>query len=91
MSLATKESEYEAGLLDAIQAATFLNLKISRLRYEIFKGRIPYIKIGRSIRFSKSDLLTWIESKKKFQKKSDMPVNQNHWATSQYNLDSEKS
>lgn len=46
------------------QAANFLNLKVSRLRYEVFKKTIPHYKIGRSIRFSEQDLTAWLNSKK---------------------------
>lgn len=49
-------------LLTLNEAATLLNLKISRIRNLIFLKRIPYIKIGASIRFSKSAILDWIQS-----------------------------
>lgn len=46
------------------EASEFLNLKISRLRYEVFKKSIPTIKLGRSIRFHEKDLISWVMSKK---------------------------
>lgn len=46
------------------EAAKILNLKESRLRYEIFKNTIPYLKLGRSIRFDIEDLKKWVSSKK---------------------------
>lgn len=52
-------------LLDITQAARFLNVKISRLRTAILNKEIPYLKIGRLVRFHKEDLTAWIESLKK--------------------------
>lgn len=51
-------------ILTLFEAANLLRLKVSRLRYLILKKEIPHLKIGRSIRFNKSELQTWIESKK---------------------------
>jgi len=51
--------------LNAQQAPDYLNLPISRIRYEVFRKRIPFIKIGATVRFSKPDLDQWIESQKK--------------------------
>lgn len=42
------------------EASIFLNMKNSRLRYEIFKKRIPYYKIGKSIRFDQAELVIWV-------------------------------
>lgn len=50
--------------LNIIQAAKFLNLKVSRVRNLIFKKQIPYSKIGATIVFNKRDLLRWLEQKK---------------------------
>ena len=57
-------------LLTIKEAAEFLNIKISRLRTAIFKNEIPYLKIGRLVRFDTSDLLNWIEEKKEESKPS---------------------
>lgn len=51
-------------LLTIEEAAAYLNLKVSRIRYEVFKKGIPCYKIGRSIRFSISELDSWVEKKK---------------------------
>ena len=48
-------------LMEIGEAAEYLRLKISRLRYEVFIKRIPHIKIGRSIRFSKPQLDSWLK------------------------------
>ena len=47
-------------LIKISEAAVFLNMSTSRLRYEIFKQRIPCYKIGRSIRFKENELNDWI-------------------------------
>ena len=48
-------------LMEIGEAAEYLRLKVSRLRYEVFIKRIPHIKIGRSIRFSKTQLDSWLK------------------------------
>jgi excisionase family DNA binding protein len=53
-------------LLNIKEAARFLNIKESRIRTEIFRKKIPYLKIGALIRFRRIDLEKWIESKIKF-------------------------
>lgn len=54
----------ENKLLTLIEASELLNLKVSRLRYEVFHKRIPHFKIGRSIRFSENELISWVMSQK---------------------------
>lgn len=51
-------------LLTIDEAADFLNVKVSRLRSAIFKGDIPYIKLGRLVRFDPKDLIKWIDELK---------------------------
>lgn len=52
----------EKKLLTIEEASHFLSIKISRLRTAVFKKEIPFVKIGRLVRFQESDLLKWIES-----------------------------
>lgn len=54
----------ENRFLTVAEASRFLNLKVSRLRYEVFHKSVPFIKIGRSIRFAEKDLISWIMNKK---------------------------
>jgi len=62
----------QTDLLDINQAATFLNVKVSRLRTAILRKEIPFLKIGRLLRFHKRDLEGWIEKLKTVsQKKSN--------------------
>lgn len=51
-------------LMNVRQAADFLAMTESRVRYEIFHKRLPVIKIGRSIRFDEKDLITWVLNQK---------------------------
>lgn len=50
-------------LLVIKDVCTFLNIKESALRKMIFENRIPYIKIGRGVRFKPSEIKKWIEKK----------------------------
>ena len=52
-------------LLTINEAADLLAMSKSRVRYEIFHKRMPFFKIGRSIRFDEKDLITWIDNQKK--------------------------
>ena len=48
-------------LLTCAEAADYVGLKETRLRYEVFLKRIPHIKVGRSIRFTRAQLEVWVE------------------------------
>ena len=47
------------------ETCRFLQVKKSRLRTAIFRREIPFIKIGRLIRFDQNDLIRWLEELKK--------------------------
>lgn len=51
-------------ILTFSEACNFLKIKKSRLRTAIFRKEIPYIKIGRLIRFDHHDLKEWLEKLK---------------------------
>lgn len=51
-------------LINVAEASQFLNLKKSRIRDMVFKRKIPFIKIGASILFNKTDLEIWLVGKK---------------------------
>ncbi len=53
----------QSHLMTIEEAAKFLNLKVSKLRRDIFLKTIPYYKIGSLIRFKKEELLKWIDEK----------------------------
>ena len=50
-------------LITINQASEFLSLKTSRLRHMVFMKQIPFIKIGASILFDKTELEIWLNEK----------------------------
>lgn len=61
-----KQESKQDELLTPDQACQFLNLKRSMLSSLVFKNQIPVIRLGRCLRFSKSDLTQWISQKKNY-------------------------
>ena len=55
------ENNQEMRLLCINEASAYLNLRVSKLRAMIFKREIPLVKIGRLIRFEKSQLDQWLK------------------------------
>lgn len=47
-------------LFDVPEAAAYLNTRESHIRELIYAQRIPYIKVGRFVRFSQADLDEWL-------------------------------
>lgn len=54
----------QARFLTIKELSLLLNMKESRIRFEIFRKNIPYIKIGRSIRFEYDEIIQWTKSKR---------------------------
>lgn len=52
-------------LLDATAAASLLSVKPSWVYEAVRSGRLPYLKIGRHIRFLRCDLEAWIECQRR--------------------------
>ncbi len=52
-------------LLDATAAAKLLSVRPSWVYEAVRSHRIPYLKIGRHIRFLRTDLEAWIEKQRK--------------------------
>lgn len=52
-------------LLTIEEASRMLSIKISRLRTAVFKREVPFVKIGRLVRFREDDLSKWIEKNTK--------------------------
>lgn len=48
-------------LINFVEAASLLKVRHSWLRMAIFKKTIPYVKVGRLIRFNLKDLNKWLE------------------------------
>ncbi|MDP7322014.1 MAG: helix-turn-helix domain-containing protein [Bacteriovoracaceae bacterium] len=55
-------ASYKSDLMTIKETQDYLNLKESKLRSMIFKDEIPYLKIGRLIRFRKEKLDEWLTS-----------------------------
>lgn len=56
----------ENDLFNLKQTCEFLNVKESKLRGMVFKNEIPVIRLGRCLRFSKTDLVQWLSQKKNY-------------------------
>lgn len=54
-------------LLTIKEIATLFNLKESRIRWEIHLKRIPFYKIGQSVRLRASEVEGWISSQRSSQ------------------------
>ncbi len=65
-------SEHESKLLTRCQAAEFLKVKPQTLAVWAChkKFNLPYVKVGRGVRYSLEDLEKWLESRKV---KADVP------------------
>ncbi len=55
------EGQHEE-LLTINEAAKFLNVKVSKIRREVFLKRIKHFKLGALLRFKKSHLSEWVNS-----------------------------
>jgi excisionase family DNA binding protein len=60
----TDKTDKTPELMEIGEACAFLNVKASWLRYAVFKNKVPYIKLGRLVRFSKKDIIKWLDRNK---------------------------
>ena len=63
------KQKMERRLLSIEGAARYLGLKLSRLRTAISRGEVPFLKIGRLVRFDQKTLDQWVETKQTDQEK----------------------
>ncbi len=49
-------------LLNVKETAQFLNVKQGTIRHLCFTRKIPFIKVGRLVRFNLNELKLWLES-----------------------------
>lgn len=56
------EGQPHEELLTIDEAAEFLNVKVSKLRREVFLKRIKHFKLGALLRFKRSHLTEWVNS-----------------------------
>lgn len=52
-------------ILNFVEAANYLKVKQSWLRMAIFQKKIPFIKVGRLIRFDLDQLNEWLQKNMK--------------------------
>jgi excisionase family DNA binding protein len=50
-------------LLNAREAATILNVPASWIAAEARAGRVPHVRLGRYVRFSRDELMRWCEGR----------------------------
>ena len=51
-------------LLDARETARFLGIGLNTLRIATRDGRVPSYRIGRAVRYRRSDLEAWLEQRR---------------------------
>jgi excisionase family DNA binding protein len=56
-----KQNQNIKNFLTINEASIYLNLRVSKLRSLVFKKQIPIVKIGRLIRFEKSQVDLWVK------------------------------
>ena len=49
-------------LLTAKQVSELLEVKLSTIYDWVYRGLIPYVKLGRLIRFKKAELFRWVDA-----------------------------
>lgn len=59
----TNKQFFENKLLKLNEAAQYLSLSESYIRRLVARGEIPYVKVGRALRFSIASLNRWIEER----------------------------
>jgi len=80
-TLPTEESQLDSvkgnlaheGLLTIREAAQYLAVSVSTLYGWVWQRRIPFVKIGRALRFDQSDLAAFIEANKHVPRKEISP------------------
>jgi excisionase family DNA binding protein len=62
------------GLLTVREAAQYLAVSVSTLYGWVWRRRIPFVKIGRALRFDPQDLAAFIEANKHVPRKEISPT-----------------
>jgi len=63
--MSTKTSLENEPLLTVKQVANLFNIKVARIRWEIFHKRLPVYKIGGSVFLRASEIELWIQDAKR--------------------------
>ena len=64
-------------LLDVGQVAAMFKISTATVRRWVWQGYIPYMKIGKAIRFSKLDIDNWVRTECTNSKKQEGVKNDN--------------
>ena len=59
----------EKQLLDTKEAAEYLGISKNTLYEWIIQGKVPYIKVGRLVKFRKEDIEAWLKRRTQEEKK----------------------
>lgn len=59
-----ENSAQDEGLLTRHEAARHLKISTRKLRYEVKAGRIPFVQLGRNVRFIPIDLEAYVQSRR---------------------------
>lgn len=60
-SLITTQA-YDEKLLDTREASEFLKISIPTIYKRTMKNTIPFLRVGKCLRFRKSELITWLNN-----------------------------
>jgi excisionase family DNA binding protein len=60
-SLKNQDEQSSSEFLNVEETANFLSLRIQTIYKKVNKNEIPYIKQGKRLYFSKSDLIDWLQ------------------------------
>jgi len=56
----TPDGRNPSDLMDAVEVAEYLKLTAKQLAYKVRTRQIPYLKLGTTLRFRRSELDAWI-------------------------------
>ena len=64
------QNSYPARLLNIRQASQFLSVSVSTLYGWIWQKRIPFVKVGRTVRFDLQDLERYIQAGRRAERRT---------------------
>lgn len=70
------ESTAQTGLVTIREAARYLSVSVSTLYGWVWQRRIPFVKVGRALRFDLDDLREFVEGNKQRPRKEFSSVKQ---------------
>lgn len=59
-----EKQQKEARLLNITELAEYLSVKEASIRSWVYKKKIPFIKVGKLVRFKVEDIELWLQSTK---------------------------